>query len=1343
MKGGLRGLALSFALVCVAHTLAFAQGSSTKATLSGIVQDTDGGMVPGATIVVKNVATGVTNTTVSNGSGTFSVPALAAGTYEATVSLSGFKTVKVDKIGLTPGNTSSITVKLDLGAMTETVNVVAHTELIDTTSTTVSATISADQIIKLPLVTKNAMNFMAFLPGVNTPSGNHQQRSSTVMGLPQSAIAIVIDGVNVQDQSVKSTDGFYANIRPQTDLVEQVTVSEGTAMADSSGQGAVQMKFVTRAGTNQVSGSAYEYLRDTALNSNSYFNKVRNLPKNTVNWNQFGFRQGGPIVIPGLYDGRGKAFYFFNYEEFRLPVRASTTRTVLSPQAQLGNFRYGCSTGGCASSVNVLDVALRNGQLASLDPTVAQMFQMMNTAVGQEGSIQQNADLNTFSYSWQPRLFRAEHLPGGRADLNLGTNNRLTATSVFQKANSDPDIVNNGFSSFPGFAVDSTQYSFRYTGTATLRTTLSKNMVNEGGWGTVWSPVYFSSNVTPDLYVGGKNFAWLAVGGNTPSNFNVTANATSRNGSNYNLHDTLTWLQGTHSFSMGGTFTKVSEWDASHSIVQAVALGLDTNNDPAAVAIAGVPNSGNLFTTANFPGATNNELTSARNLYAMLTGRVSGVNGNSILQPDGTYVYRGDPLEKIFQRELGLFVQDQWRLRPNFTVNAGVRYELQYPVQPKDALYARNDIDDLCGRAGRGDAASNAPLATIGCQFGKPGIALTSAAPTYKQYTAGQHGYSVDRNNIAPSVGVAWQPSVDGGFLRSILGDPATATLRAAYGRAFNQGGMSDFLGTLRNGPGLTVNSNRNVGNNNLVLPGDAAAYGGNGWPLLLRQENRFGPPGTCPPGVTLGCIPTGVSYPQAIVFNTGIAAFDPNYQSSFTDSWTIGFQRSLGRDTAIEIRYVGNRTNAIPGNIDYNEQDIFNTSFGPSSSFIDEFQKAQHNLAANIAAGRGATFAYTGAPGTAPLPIFLASYAAAGQGGLNRATDPAAYAGTQWTNTATLGSLSLLTPNIFTFASTGATNGLFGNATFRANGVANGLPANFWVLNPDVATNNLRTAEGGNRYHSLQILANRRLSRGLTLSANYAYQVQLGTTLDTLFRPRAITRSLNTIPHAFKMTSSYELPIGRGRRFLSDANAITNGFLGDWQVNLTGRVETGRLFDIGDIKLVNLSLSDLQKQFKYYVNPADQQVYDLPQDLITNTVKAFAVDATSPTGHPLCTGSNAATCGGPDPSKPYLAPASDAGCTRIFAGDCGVRQQLLKAPVFSRFDFSAKKRLPFAQRASFDVEIDILNVFNAIDFNSVFPTAGNLNNPDNYRVTTAYSDINNTYDPGGRIGQLVFRVNW
>jgi hypothetical protein len=1336
-------LLLALAFVSLASSFALAQGSTTKATLTGVVQDSTGAVVPGASVVVKSVATGLTNETVSNSTGNFAVQSLDPGEYVATVSLSGFKTFRAEKIVLTQGDTANIIAKLEVGKAEETITVTAHSELVDTTSTTVSSTITSDQIEALPLVTKNAMQIVTFLPGVNSNS-SHTQRNSTVMGLPQSAIALVIDGVNIQDQSVKSTDGFYADIRPQTDLVEQVTVSEATSSADSSGGGAVQIKYVTRSGSNTITGSGYEYLRDTMLNSNSWANESRGLPKNPINWNQFGFRNGGPIVIPGLYDGHNKAFYFVNYEEFRLPVTNSTTRTQLTPSAQSGIFQYGCTVNGCSNSVDLLALARSNGQISAINPQISTMFSAINSAMASQGALQANIDRNNSSYTWQPKLFRAEHLPGGRVDINLTNNHRLSVTQIYQKVNSDPDIVNNGYSSYPGFAVDSTQYSFRYTGTATLRSTLTKNIVNEGGWGTIWSPVYFSGNVTADRFLDGNNLTLPAVGANLTA-FNVVSTAQSRNGSNYNFHDTLSWLKGRHSMSFGGSYTKVTDIEQSAPIVPQYTLGFDTGTDPAA----------GLFSTNNFPGASSSDLTAARNLYAILTGRITQVTGNAILQPDGTYAYRANPYEQISQKDVGLFAQDQWRLKPNFTVNAGVRYELQFPITAGLNTYSFNDINDLCGRAGMGAAAANATLATIGCPFGQPGVALPGSVPNYKQYTAGRSGYNLDTNNFGPTVGVAWQPNVDHGVLHTLLGDPQLATLRASYGRSYNEPGTSDYLGTLRNGPGFSVNANRTVANQNLLQPGDAATYGGTGYPVLLSQTARLGGPATCATGQTLGCIPTSAVYPMPINFNTGIIAFDPNYQTSYTDSWSVGFQRALGKDMALEVRYIENRTNGLSTTVNYNEPDIYNAAFGSSSNFVDEFKKAQKNLAANVAAGKGATFAYTGIAGTSPLPIFMASYL-----GLpaSAAGDPTKYTGGNWSNSATISSLSLLTPNINTFASTASnnnTNGLFTNPTFRANGIAAGLPANFWVLNPDVAADNLRTTDGFTKYHTIQLLLNRRLANGLSFNANYAYQVQWQSLFDTLFRDRAVLRSATggstnstqyAPPHAFKVTTNYELPFGHGRRWGNNMNSVANGFAGNWQVNLTGRVETGRLFDIGDVKLVNMSLGDLQKDFKFYTNSADGFVYNLPQDLIANTVRAFAVDVTSPTGHPLCTanGSNAAICGGPDASKPYLAPASDANCTTIIAGDCNTRQQLVKAPLFTRFDFSAKKRVPFAKRSSFEFELDLLNVFDAIDYNAVFPNSNaNLASPDQYRVTTAYADFNNSYDSGGRIGQLVFRINW
>ena len=157
-----------------------------------------------------------------------------------------------------------------------------------------------DQISSLPLITRNALNFVVFLPGVDTSAANHSQRSSTVSGLPQSALSITVDGANIQDKYTRSTDGFFANIHPKLDLIEEVTVSSATATAPTARARAPcrsssrPARAPTRSWAVPTSTPATAY-----LNSNYYFNIRAGLPQNQLTLNQWGAREGGPIIIPG------------------------------------------------------------------------------------------------------------------------------------------------------------------------------------------------------------------------------------------------------------------------------------------------------------------------------------------------------------------------------------------------------------------------------------------------------------------------------------------------------------------------------------------------------------------------------------------------------------------------------------------------------------------------------------------------------------------------------------------------------------------------------------------------------------------------------------------------------------------------------------------------------------------------------------------------------------------------------------------------------------------------------------------------------------------------------------
>ena len=317
----------------------YAQGGATS-SLSGTVTDTTGAVVPGASVTVKNMSTTAASEAVTNAEGQFTVPALNAGKYSVIVSLSGFKTVTVNDVTLNAGVPAGVTVKMEVGGVEEQVVVTGGSEIVATQSSTVSTTLTSKQIQSLPLTSRNALDFVVNLPGVNTPG---TARNSTVNGLPQGSINMTLDGISIQDNFLKTSDGFFARVQPRLDAIEEVTVTSAANGADSGGQGAVNIRFVTKSGSNAFKGNAFYTLRHDALNANPFFTN-RNLtdpvtgkaPKAEFRQYQPGFNAGGPIMIPGLFDGHDKAFFFFNYEDNRQPSKIARNRTILTPAAASG-----------------------------------------------------------------------------------------------------------------------------------------------------------------------------------------------------------------------------------------------------------------------------------------------------------------------------------------------------------------------------------------------------------------------------------------------------------------------------------------------------------------------------------------------------------------------------------------------------------------------------------------------------------------------------------------------------------------------------------------------------------------------------------------------------------------------------------------------------------------------------------------------------------------------------------------------------------------------------------------------------------------------------------------------
>lgn len=1302
MRQRIRRGALVGALLTLASASAFAQGGATS-SISGVVVDTGGGVLPGATVVVRNNATGTSFEAVTNETGAFSVPALDVGVYTVTVSLAGFKTAVVKDVRVLAAVPADLKITLELGALEETITVTGGSELVQTRSTSVTSVMTVDQIQALPLPTRNAVNFATFLPGVNTTG---VARDSNFQGLPDSAVAITLDGVNNNENYNKSTEGLFAMVTPRQDAIEAVTVTTATPGSESGGHGAVTIRFVTRSGSDRFTGSAYEYFRDTALNTNYYFNRINNLPKNDVRINQYGARLGGPIVVPGVYDGHGKAFFFVNYEEFRMPNEFTRRRYVLNPVSQSGVFRYAVTVGGqeVIREVNLYELAARNGQIATPDPTVASILNAIAAATKTTGTLQQSPEPNVMWYDFLSPGNQIEKQPVVRLDYNLNSKHRVNGSYIWQVVDRDPDQLNGTDVRFPGMPNFRRYLSYRKLSGWALRSAFTSNLVNELRGGIKWGPSYFGK---PE-WIGLESFAnqngralvlGNVGGANALTNAHTTFSPSARSAWSWNVDDTVNWQWKSHSLSFGGSFFSGHVWVTNQTMVPQITFGVDSS-DPANA----------MFTTANFPGASSAQLTAARNLYALLTGRVTAITADARLdEKTNQYALLGPRTQRLKQDEWGFFVQDVWRVTPQVSVNAGLRWDLQLPIEPTNDIMSTSTFADLCGVSGIGPDGR--------CNLFKPGT-LTGVKPTFVQYNAGRPGYNTDWNNFAPNIGIAWRPFVETGWLRRLLGDPEQATFRAGYSVGYNREGMAVFTGVIGGNPGSTIPVVRNVGLGNLVGPGET-------WPVLLRDESRL----WMPP------FPTTPSYPIMATVANDISIFHPDIEVSFARSYIVSFQRGLTRDMAVEVRYVGTRGEHVWNQVDLNG----NCGAGVpcpnvtilENGFLEEFKRAQANLQANIAAGRGNTFAYFGpGTGTSPLPIYLAYFSGVP---LGQAGDPARYTSSLFRDTNFVNQLALYNPQPYNHASDNSSYGLFGSATRRANALAAGLPPNFFIVNPDVDEALVYRSDAFTKYDALQVDFRRRFSKGLQINANYQYAVGYD---DQYLGERygRVPEIRLTVPrHAFKTTWNWILPFGRGQRFGSDWNAWLNGLLGGWEFHGAGRIQN-RLLDLGNVRLVGMTLDELRKVFKirFATDPATgvKTVWMLPEDIILNTRRAFNVSATSPTGY--------SALGVPEGR--YIAPANGPSCIQLKAGDCAPLHNYVFSPIFTRFDMSLAKKFPLRGRTTIEVRLDVMNVFDNVNFNAVANpgTAATI-----FQVTSGYTDPSNTFDPGGRLGQLVLRVNW
>jgi hypothetical protein len=497
----LRVLLTLVTAACALLTPSAALAQFNTGAITGIVTDSSGGVLAGATILITNSGTNDSRTVVADAQGRYDAPALSTGTYRVEASLDGFQTRKIDGIQLAVGERARVDVKLSVGQVAETVVVTGQTR-VNTETANIGSTIGQTSVANLPINGRDFTLLLATVPG-SVQSSNFFQTS--INGVPTwFGQSVLVDGI---DSGRGDLNGFSNTLgrvdaritRASMDSIQEVQVVEQTYSAEYGQSMGAVINAITKSGTNELHGSLFEYFRNDALDSNDYFSEKRNLGKNTFRMNQFGGNVGGPLK-------RDKVFFFGNYEGVR-----QDRGVVLQGLVPTTTFR---STFAPALSSVLAKLPLPN-----------------------QSSVPTN-DPRLGLYATQGLRNLREDTGSFKVDVNLSAADRF---SVRYNVNDSKTITPYGL------AQDQTAEAPLRTQLlkGTLTHTFSGNTVNELGFGINRNVTYPNGG---DMSLPIFNFAFIdgAIAAPGAAQFSQY-----RAGTNYQFTDTLTFIRGGHALKVG------------------------------------------------------------------------------------------------------------------------------------------------------------------------------------------------------------------------------------------------------------------------------------------------------------------------------------------------------------------------------------------------------------------------------------------------------------------------------------------------------------------------------------------------------------------------------------------------------------------------------------------------------------------------------------------------------------------------------------------------------------------------------------------------------------------------
>jgi hypothetical protein len=856
---------------------AFAQ--NTLGRITGSVRDQAGAVIPNVTVKVTNEGTKQQiQTTQTSDEGAFIVPQLSPGSYSVKVELAGFKSVSITEVKVDPGQDYSLVVTMEVGQTSEVVTVAAGTDLVNTSNPEISSTVIRRQIVDLPLNGRNPIELIRLQAGV---VGLPTRTNTTINGGRPTWTQLTQDGVNIQDNFIRTNSLDFVPNRPTSDTIGEFTITTNTQGADASG-GASQVKLTTPAGTNEFHGTLYEFNRNSALGANTWFNNAtvdrltgRTVARPFLNRNQFGGNLGGPIWLRkkffgplGWEESKEKLFFFFSYEGFRQRTQATQNNVIPAFNDLLsGNFRY-VRPGDATNAVQMVNVLAGNtatGRPAlTLDPAVQRLLLgrfpsaslVNNFDVGNSSAARL---LNTAGFRFLQSDANNRNQYVMRFDVQATDNHRFEFIHQRFKETDDRtdlDAINKRPKVFTESDTKLLVGAWRWIATPRLN--------NEFRFGANLAPVAFNSNET---FLGVLYPSVLAL-----TNREAQFQPQGRDTRTFNLTDNASYITGNHSIQFGGSMQRVRVRPYNFAgRFPSVTFGFSPSA-PAALQL----------TQADFPGGLVSpaDITSANALRTFLGGIISQVSQTFQVQDKTSGYVAGIPNQRNFTLDnWALYAQDNWRIKSNLTLRYGLKWEYFSPLKEDNNLQL---LPVLNGKA--------------------PKDALLDPNGTVNFVNGGF--YKKDLNNFAPTFGIAWDPFKDG-----------RTSVRAGYTMAFI--------------------------NEETIRVAQNASDGNAGLQSTANLINLFTTVNTGVPAV----VPTAFKVPRTYLDQLALAptnvafGIDPNLKQPYVHQISFSLEREIGKEFAVEARYV-----ATLGRDVWRGQDFNQVNAGINQAFLADFLRARSN---------------------------------------------------------------------------------------------------------------------------------------------------------------------------------------------------------------------------------------------------------------------------------------------------------------------------------------------------------------------------------------------------------------